>query len=631
MWINNNQCQGTSLDNSFFSELKRRNVFKVAIAYMVVGWLAIQVIVNVTVPLSLPDWAPSLVIVLLAIGFPIALIFAWAFELTPEGIKKSKDVDQDNSISHLTSRKIDLIIIGALLLIIGGLVYERMTNIPAVESQVAEDLQPLQKGVSIAVLPFADMSPENNQIYFSDGISDEILNVLAQVKGLHVTSRSSAFQFRGNDIHIPTVAETLGVEHILEGSVRKSGNNIRITAQLIEAASDKHLWSATFDRALTTENIFAIQSDISNAIVKALSAELDLDEVVEDINVAMATKHLTAYEAFLEGREKFLSRSSFQNVMDSVELLEHATEIDPNFAVAWQWLSAAYAVLPAWAETDRLGRNNYVEYTIKAKEAAERALVLNPDLAFAYGVLGFVASDANPPRWVESIEKYKTALQMNPNDATLHLWIGIDYRNLGYFKLAAKHFSKCIQISPVYINCYSHGWINARFQGDRDKIIEYSEKGMTLSNHHFANHSAKRLRAIVTAVKNDNMYAAYHLLSYWTNKSTGFPTQQWFDAIRNPDKDNSEVIQALADWLEHQNLPDSAKAEFYFSLGAWEHVPLYESDTPDLDIWSPEIKEFRKSNRFKAIIRNLQIDKYWRNQGFPPQCRPIGEDDFECD
>ena len=244
---------------TLIKELKRRNVFKVAIAYVIVAWLIVQVIDSIVPIILAPDWVAKFVLVMLLAGFPIACLFAWAFELTPQGIKRSTEVLPDESISHQTSRHINLIIIAALLLIIGGMVYNQYFSAANFSSQTR----------SIAVLPFVNMSSDSEQEYFSDGIAEEILNRLTRINDLTVSSRTSSFVFKGSDRSIRQIAKALNVNHVLEGSVRKSGSKVRITAQLINVKDDSSVWSKTYERELN--DIFTIQDEIAHAIVSSLN------------------------------------------------------------------------------------------------------------------------------------------------------------------------------------------------------------------------------------------------------------------------------------------------------------------------------------------------------------------------
>jgi TolB-like protein len=269
---------------SLFNELKRRNVFKVAAAYVIVGWLVMQVGDTLGPALLLPGWINSALAFFLILGFPLAMFFAWAFEMTPEGIKKEKDVVRGDSITRVTSQKLNGMIIGLLVIALGYFAFDKFVLDPGRDAaeidaavQTAQEAAsagqaPTVNDNSIAVLPFVNMSDDAANEYFSDGISEEILNALAKVKGLKVAGRTSSFSFKGKDQDLRQIGETLGVQHILEGSVRKAGNQVRITAQLIKASDGFHLWSETFDRELT--DIFAIQDEIAQTILEQMKLEL---------------------------------------------------------------------------------------------------------------------------------------------------------------------------------------------------------------------------------------------------------------------------------------------------------------------------------------------------------------------
>lgn len=328
---------------SLFEELKRRNVFKVGTAYLVLAWVVIQVTAEAVPALHLPEWVNSLVFFLGAIGFPFVLLFAWAFELTPEGIKLESEIDRTESITQETGKSLNTLIISLLVVALAYFIYESRfsdrTQTDTTDDVVIDTVEEAKQSAkpdrntstttTIAVLPFVNMSKDPEQEYFSDGISEEILNVLAQLPNLQVTSRSSAFAFKGKEINLSEVAQKLGVAHVLEGSVRKDGNFIRVTAQLIDAETDKHLWSANYDREL--KNIFAIQDDISSSIVAALKEKLNLDLNTEI--VAATEVDLQAHEAYLKGRALVESRNMDQLRLALVEF-EKAIAIEPDYANA---------------------------------------------------------------------------------------------------------------------------------------------------------------------------------------------------------------------------------------------------------------------------------------------------------
>jgi len=438
---------------SFIKELKRRNVIRVAIAYAVAAWLLIEITATTFPILKLPDWSVTLVTVLVLIGFPLALIFAWAFELTPEGLKKEKDVDRSESITHITGRKLDFMIIGMLVVALGYFAFDKFvldpsrdaelvrTTTEAVTEQAAETADK-----SIAVLAFADLSPEGDQAYFSDGISEEILNVLAQIPGLQVTSRSSAFSFKGKGVDIPTVAKQLGVANILEGSVRKSGKRIRITAQLIDARSGFHLWSETYDREL--DDIFAVQDEIATAISDALKVKLALDTAVGEAVQPTIIKaaNSDAYEAFLRGRELIHLRGQ-ENLEDAVSHLERSLRLDNNFAPAHAQLAIATTMLVD--NPSAHGTLSLEEVRRKAIPHLERALELEPNLAEAHGGLALLAGFSGDP--LAKLEYARRAVELNPSYSDAMNWLNNALSDLGRYEEREAIFKQALATDPLNI------------------------------------------------------------------------------------------------------------------------------------------------------------------------------------
>ena len=303
--------------NEFFSELKRRNVVRVAIAYVVVSWVILQFVDVVAPLLGLPEVFQKGVLLVLVLGLPFTLILSWAYELTDDGVKKTEEVDKSQSLTHSTGQKLNRLVIVGLALAVGFLLLDKFYLTAEPVAEVIPEAQAVQ--ASIAVLPFSDLSSQGDQEYFADGLSEEILNVLVGVDDLTAASRTSSFQFKNGELGLPDIAAKLGVTYVLEGSVRKAGQSIRVTGQLIEAGTDRHLWSDTFDRELTTENLFAIQDEIATAIVEALRLELGVGEdgMVMD-SVGVATENLSAYDKFLRGRDIFHGRNRLSDVSGSI-------------------------------------------------------------------------------------------------------------------------------------------------------------------------------------------------------------------------------------------------------------------------------------------------------------------------
>src|SRR5215831_15819459 len=360
----------------FFGELKRRNVYKVAIAYAVVAWLLMQVSSQIFPFFEIPNWAVRLVVLLLIIGFPVALILAWAFELTPEGIKRTEDVDLSKSIRRKTGRKLDFLIIAVLLLVIAGLLFQRFH--PKVSPAVASSPEK-----SIAVLPFENLSEDKANAYFAEGIQEEILTRLANIADLKVISRTSTQRYQSKPVNLAEIAKQLGVANILEGSVQKSGDQVRVNVQLINARTDSHLWAETYDRKLT--DTFGVESEIAKGVAESLQAKLTGRE--EQALAVKPTSNARAYDAYLRGLA-FESRSYFTYSSDLVRkaagFYERAIQLDPNFALAWARLSRANANLyfGRGVETTSARRD-------AAKSALEHAQKLEPDSPQTLLALGY--------------------------------------------------------------------------------------------------------------------------------------------------------------------------------------------------------------------------------------------------
>jgi TolB-like protein len=373
------------------AELKRRNVFRVGVAYVLLAWVVIQVTDTVGPAISLPEWTLTVVTWFGVIGFPFALFFAWAFELTPDGLKREKDVDRGQSVTQSTGRKIDFVIIG--LLVVALLFVVLLDDAPPASTEArqgsAEEVVAVPSGErsydSIGVLPFDNMSSDPEQEYLSDGIAEELLNALAKLQNLQVAARTSSFAFKGQNQAITEIGSKLNVDTILEGSVRKSGNKLRITAQLIDAADGYHLWSETYDRELT--DVFEIQDEITAAIIDALRVHLDTGE--PPVVKASEATSLDAYEAYLRGRHQFRQsgESAYRAALTS---FREATEIDPTFAPAWAGRALTVMYL---RETDFWGDIPREEARLLARNNIARALALDSDLAEVYVAEGMLFAD----------------------------------------------------------------------------------------------------------------------------------------------------------------------------------------------------------------------------------------------
>jgi len=432
---------------SLFNELKRRNVFKVGVAYVIVAWLVAQVLQLVFESFGTPGWAIKTVLVLLATGLPFALFFAWAFEMTPEGIKREQDVDRSQSTATQTGKKLNHMITVVMALALAYFAYDKFVlsgdreeaRVEAATEAVAEQAVSKESNTepdrSIAVLPFVNMSSDPEQEYFSDGISEELLNGLAKIDSLKVAARTSSFSFKGQNRPIGEIAGVLGVGHILEGSVRKSGSQIRITAQLIRVSDGFHMWSETYDRELV--NIFAIQDEITAAIVHELRLRL-----TDQTPLASAATHNTeAYQEYLQGLY-FWNLREAQNLYLAVEHFERATQLDPSYTDAWVGLGQAWVLLPVW-EFDYARAPQQME---NARLAAVKALELDPHSGRAHVVLGYI--HMLKMEWQACFENYELAIKYEPENATNWQWYGVALGNVGKREAAGTAFNKAVELDP---------------------------------------------------------------------------------------------------------------------------------------------------------------------------------------
>src|SRR5438034_2355716 len=418
---------------NFFAELKRRNVYKVAIAYGVVAWLLIQIATQVFPFFEIPNWVVRLVVLVIIIGFPVALIIAWAFELTPEGLKRTETADAEHSAGRSGKRTWIYVVIIAGAISIGLFFLGRYTN----SKQSSSSELP---GKSIAVLPFDNLSRDPDNAYFAEGVQDEILTRLAKVADLKVISRTSTQRFKSAPSDLREIAKQLGVMHIVEGSVQKANDQVRVNVQLINALSDAHLWADTYDRKLT--DIFSVESEIAKTIADTLQAKLSGSE--KQMMAAAPTTDTTAYELYHKGRSLWEKRSG-DNIPKAIAYYEQAIAQDPNYALAYAGLSSAYILSPFYAGADR--RNT----SPKAKEAALTALRLDPNLAEAHLALGKVLFFSEIDL-AGAMREYKRAIELKPNDAGAHHWFGNDtLAALGQFEEAIAEGRRSVELDPLSI------------------------------------------------------------------------------------------------------------------------------------------------------------------------------------
>ncbi len=589
---------------NFFAELKRRNVYKVAVAYAIVGWLVAQIATQIFPFLEIPNWVVRLIIVLIAIGFPIALVIAWAFEATPEGIKRTEVADTMPAVAGQKKHAwIYVVIVGAAisvaLFFLGRYTAQSREGgrPPATAGSLAQK--------SIAVLPFDNLSRDPDNAFFAEGVQDEILTRLAKVADLKVIARTSTQKFKSAPADLRDVAKQLDVTNILEGSVQKVNDQVRVNVQLINALTNAHLWAEIYDRKLS--DIFAVQSDIAKTVADTLQAKLTGAE--KQMMAAQPTTDTAAYELYHKGRSLWEKRSG-DNIPKAIAFYEQAIARDPNYALAYAGLSSAYVILPFWAGVDRLDASS------KAKDAALKALRLDPNLAEAHLALGKVLffSEIDLPG---ALREYQRAIELQPNDATAHHWLSNDaLAALGRFEEAIAQGKRAVELDPLspVINTdlgttfyYAH-----RYEESARQLRKTLEIDPTFFYAHFnlgiALQAAGDLSGAITEYEkakqlSDNTYVS--MLCAQAKAYAG-------------DKDAAlRMLNDLDEISKHREVVGYLRALLYLSLNnkdeavRWLEQDLKERDGSNIS-WikvDPLLDSLHGDPRFEALVQKVVAPK----------------------
>jgi TolB-like protein/Tfp pilus assembly protein PilF len=582
----------------FFGELKRRNVYRAAVAYGVVAWFLTQLTTQVFPFFEIPNSAIRFVVIALAVGFPIAMCLSWLYELTPEGIVRSEELDpvKARSARHATGRILDFIIIGVLLLVIAMLIYEPRPFRTSAGESIPEK--------SIAVLPFENRSEEKANAYFADGIQDEILTRLSNIADLKVISRTSTQHYKSAPENLREIGQQLGVAHILEGSVQKSGDAVRVNVQLIKAANDSHLWADTFDRKLA--DIFSVESEVAKAIADTLKAKLTGAE--EQLIAARPTSDLTAYELYLKGRVLWGKRGG-DNIRQAIAFYEQAIVRDPNYAPAYAGLAEAYVILPIY--TDASAREAYA----KAKAAALKALQLDDKLAEAHNALAmvlFLYLDI-----AGSIPEFQRAIALNPNYATAHHWYGFNpLSTLGRFDEAIAESKRAVELDPLSPVINSDLGSNLMVARRYDEAIAQLRKTLeidpTFSLAHGALGEALQFKGDLPGA----------IAEYTKAQELGADprVRVLMAAAKAHSGDKDAAVRMLAELEEasrNREIPGAQRAVLYTSLGnRTEAICCLEQSVADHDsqdvawikvypTWDP----LRGDPRFEALVQKVFAPK----------------------
>jgi TolB-like protein/Flp pilus assembly protein TadD len=419
--------------NKFFAELKRRNVYKVAVAYVVISWLLIQAASILLPTFEAPGWVMKAFVVIHALGFILAVFISWAFEMTPEGMKRTENVPADEVIPQWSKRKFAALIISVAIMAAGLFAYQ-FFRAPKSTITVKSDNK------SVAVLPLVNTSGDPNNEYFSDGLSEELIAVLAKIPDLKVIGRSSSFLFKGKAADSASIGQKLGVAHLIEGSVRKQGDRVRIVAELINAADGSELWSETYDREL--KDVFAVQSEIASTVAEQMKVKILGEKTRSD--AAPPNENLAAYNAVLQS-DFYFQQLTAASVQSAIHSLQEAVRLDPNYALAYAKLSLAWRQYAASFAT-----NDNEQAYAEAKAAAEKAIKLAPDQVEPHKAAGWVA--INPDLdFAQAEQEFRRALQISPSDAGAKSGLSYCLMAQGHLTEAERAFYETLSLDPLSV------------------------------------------------------------------------------------------------------------------------------------------------------------------------------------
>jgi len=587
---------------SFVGELKRRNVYKVAIAYAVVAWLLMQIASQIFPFFDIPGWGVRLVVLLLIIGFPIALILAWAFELTPEGIKRTEEVDLSKSIRRKTGRKLDFLIIAVLLLVIGILLLQRLhPNIsPAISSSLNK---------SIAVLPFENLSGDPNNAYFTEGIQEEILTRLSKIADLKVISHTSTQRFKSSPDNLPQIAKQLGVANILEGSVQKAADQVHVNVQLINAASDAHLWGESFDRKLT--DIFAVEGEIATTVAATLQAKLTGSE--KTAIAKRPTANPEAYEFYLKGRF-FWNKRTAADLRKAIEYFNQALDKDPGYALAYAGLADSYTLLHAF------GAASPADSFPQAKAAAKKALELDETSAEAHTSLAWVFTLYDFD-FEQTLKEFERAIQLNPNYATAHHWYGVALSMTGQFDRAIAEGKRAVELDPLSLVINANlgtDYLNARRYGE---AITQLRKTIEMDPRFDFAHRALGEALQVSGQLNEAIAEYRKAVELSDNPSSLAHLGQAY-ARAGQREEAEKILAQLSEEAKSRYVRPTSLADIYMALGDKERAideleRAYREHVASGVGWikvDPMLDDLRGNPRFEALVQKVFAPK----NGSPP-------------
>jgi TolB-like protein/tetratricopeptide (TPR) repeat protein len=607
-----------------FEQLKQRNVFRVAILYLVVCWLILEPVHVVFHMLEVPTWANRLVLMLMAVGFPAAVIFAWVYEITPDGLKPTVEVPHGQSIRKRTGRRLNRAIIGVLAVALAYFVVDRLLisrHFPASERAGSAVRTPAAPPyASIAVLAFADMSPSRDQEYFSDGMAEEILDALAKIEGLKVAGRTSSFSFKGKNADLKAIGEALGVAHILEGSVRKQDDRVRISAQLARASDGFHVWSHEYDGTLA--DIFDLQERIAREIASQLKV------VLADKSVRLAPKvtdNTAAYVSFVEAQGLIRGRAELPRAVD---LLTEATTLDPQFARGWSSLAVANAIAPMYS------RVAWTPAWAAGEAAARRAMTLDPGNAESYAALGYIYLSQR--RYTEMVGAFDRALQLDANDPTALFWASNALFSMGRETAGEALVDRVLKSDPLHPVALWYKGFLLQNKGDADAATQFAMRCDALGYR-----LGRVILSLVVSQRGDLVAGAEDFAVGWGAINSDFTAQDLVAIFRGVYGDAKTRAAALAIVDAHARDPQAPTMFLYLyqpekAFAAFDQYGSGLSDSFFNWLWASTgwSRYARQHPAFQSFARRNGMVDYWKKFGWPDVCHAApkrGPDAFDCD
>jgi TolB-like protein/Flp pilus assembly protein TadD len=593
---------------AFFAELKRRRVGKVAIAYGAVAWGVTEASSVVFPALHVPEWAMTFVVVFLLVGFPISMILAWIFDVGPDGIHRTEPLPQQAVAAQVRARAAFGLAVLVCMAGLGYVLYERGLG----RAHAGEPRQ------SVAVMPFTNLSGDPSKDYFSDGMSEELLNLLARVPGLQVAARTSSFAYKGREVDVRQIGKELGVETVLEGSVRQAGDQVRITAQLIDTDTGFHLWSDTYDRKLA--DIFQVQDEIAKAIVDSLKIELAPAEQQAALRQQVPTQNVEAYQLYLQGRAVWKLRGE-DNLKHAIEFYQQAIARDPAFARAQAALASAYVVLPGYTKDD--DQEKFFEL---AETSARQALAIDPNIGEAHAVLAQINAERGDLLDAES--GFFFAISLEPNEPTPHQWYSILLMNVGRLDSALAQAKKARELDPTSPILAANLANACLLKGDNDAALRYAQLATDLG-------LGKISYDIETtvAVRRGQWDEARKLITQEEHLPPELKAKagDFVNALANPALRPAMIaeMQHVAPSIASQ----SSLVSSYVQLGDDDLAYRIMFETLDKNrlawmqdwgmtiVWSAEGRSMRQDPRFGQLAERIGMLDYWKQYGFPDDCR----------